>query len=72
MLALKGEDSNFPDQVNLKDFRRLFDLSRFGNKANKKIGEEFKVNNADFANKQFVRIIGNQLNAEMSSPTKLN
>lgn len=37
MLALKGEGSSFPDQVNLKDFRRLFDLSRFGNKANEKI-----------------------------------
>lgn len=37
MLALKGEDANFPDQLNLKEFQRLFELNRFGNAACDKI-----------------------------------
>ena len=34
MIALKGENSNFPDQVYLKEFRRIFEMNRFGHKAN--------------------------------------
>ena len=37
MIALKGENANFPDQISLKEFRHLFDLSRFGNKASEKL-----------------------------------
>ena len=36
----------------------MFELSRFGNKVVEKIQNEFKQTNADFAYKQFVRIIG--------------
>ena len=45
MLALKGEDANFPDQLNLKEFQRLFELSRFGNAACEKVDQEFKASN---------------------------
>ena len=48
MIALKGENSNFPDQINLKEFRHLFDLSRFGNKANEIIAKEFKDATVEF------------------------
>ena len=41
MIALKGEHANFPDQINLKEFTRLFELSRFGNKACEKINQQF-------------------------------
>ena len=37
MVALKGENANFPDQLNAKEFRHLFENSRFGNKASEKI-----------------------------------
>jgi len=67
MIALKGENSSFPDQLNIKEFRHLFDLSRFGTKANEKITQEFKVATAEFAHKQFVRIIGSQMMAELDS-----
>ena len=35
MIALKGQNANFPDQVNLKEFRRIFEVTRFGQKASK-------------------------------------
>ena len=72
LIALKGDDSNFPDQINLKEFRQIFENSRFGTKATEKIELEFKEANADFAHKQFVRIIGSELLAslETSSPKK--
>jgi hypothetical protein len=49
MVALKGANANFPEELSLKDFRRLFEVSRFGNCANQKICEEFKTTNAKFA-----------------------
>ena len=42
MIALKGENASFPDQLNAKEFRHLFEMSRFGNKASEKIAQEFK------------------------------
>lgn len=60
MLALKGARANFPDQINLKEFRRLFELNRFGNKAVERINKEFCDSNKNFAMKQFFNIIMNQ------------
>ncbi len=45
MIALKGEKANFPNQLSLKEFSRLFELSRFGNKACEKLTEEFNEEN---------------------------
>lgn len=59
MIALKGAHANFPDQINLKEFRRLFELNRFGSKAIEKINKEFCDANENFAMKQFFNIIMN-------------
>lgn len=61
MLVLKGDKPNFPDQLNLKEFRSLFEMSRFGTVANEKIEEEFRTHIKEFSHKQFVQIIGHQL-----------
>ena len=70
MIALKGENSNFPDQLNAKEFRHLFETSRFGNKASEKIAKEFKDATSEFAHQQFVRIIGSQLMADLEDSPK--
>lgn len=70
MLALKGQYANFPDQVNLKEFRRIFEVTRFGQKASKLVQNEFKQMNKEFAHKQYVQIIGGQIKAELASPSK--
>ena len=78
MVALKGENANFPDQLTVKEFKRLFDLNRFASKAGQKICEEFKEEKANFAHQQFVKIIGGQVqaglkkasNATSKSPSK--
>ena len=49
MIALKGENASFTDQITLKEFSRLFELSRFGNKACEKLTEEFCEENIQFA-----------------------
>lgn len=41
MLALKGEHASFPDQLSLKEFQRVFAMSRFGNAACELIDKEF-------------------------------
>jgi len=72
MIALKGVNSNFPDQIDLKEFRRIFEPSRLGKSANQKICEEFKAVNADFAHQQFIRIIGSQAKADLKRATEPN
>lgn len=66
MLALKGEDANFPNQLALKEFQRLFELNRFGNAACEKIDTEFKAANHNFVHQQYVRIICATLNENES------
>lgn len=41
LIALKGEHNALPDQINFKEFKRIFDLSRFGNKVCEKLSEDF-------------------------------
>lgn len=72
MVALKGEHASFPDQLNIKEFRHLFDMSRFGTKANEKIVQEFKEATAEFAHKQFVKIIGSQVMADLDKKQPKN
>ena len=71
MVALKGEHPSFPDQLNAKEFRNLFEDSRFGHKATEKIAQEFKDATSEFAHNQYVSIIGSQLMADLESPTKI-
>ena len=51
MLVLKGDKPNFPDQLNLKEFRSLFEMSRFGTIANEKIEAEFRAHIKEFSHK---------------------
>lgn len=51
MVVLKGENPNFPDQLNLKEFRSLFEMSRFGTIANEKIEAEFRAHIKEFSHK---------------------
>ena len=48
MLAVKGPDASFPDQLNFKEFSRLFSLSRFEAATCEAIEAEFKAENRAF------------------------
>eukprot|EP00354_Favella_ehrenbergii_P010717 CAMPEP_0170465076 /NCGR_PEP_ID=MMETSP0123-20130129/9559_1 /TAXON_ID=182087 /ORGANISM="Favella ehrenbergii, Strain Fehren 1" /LENGTH=192 /DNA_ID=CAMNT_0010730889 /DNA_START=436 /DNA_END=1014 /DNA_ORIENTATION=- len=61
MLALKGEDANFPDYSRSKSSSDSSELSRFGSAACEKIDQEFREENEEFVHQQYVRIIGASL-----------
>ena len=56
--TLKGPNSPSPDQIDLKEFMKLFHVNRFGQKANVKIIEEFQNMYMEFAKGELARIVG--------------